>query len=250
MPPRGTDTEIDAGIPNFLGDLASRSAWRAPGADQMSGPMGLRAGRLAGVIEVFADVVCPFTHVGLRRVVAERSRLGRDSERIAVRAWPLELVNGEAVSPDLIAEEVAELRRQVAPDLFAGFDVVGFPATALPALGLAARAYRVDARTGEQVSLALRTALFEEGRDIADAAVLRNIAGRHELPAEPVAADDAAVRAEWDEGRRRGVVGSPHFFAGGRDFFCPSLQITRVDGHVRVRFDEQGLQDFLQACFA
>jgi predicted DsbA family dithiol-disulfide isomerase len=204
---------------------------------------------LAGVVEVFADVVCPFTHVGLRRVVAERSRRGRDLEGILVRAWPLELVNGEAVSPVLIAEEVAELRRQVAPDLFAGFDPAAFPATALPALRLACRAYRMDARTGEQVSLALRTAVFEEGRDIADAAVLRNIAGRHGVPAERSAGDDEAVRAEWDEGRRRGVIGSPHFFASGQDFFCPSLHITRVDGHLHVRFDEKGLQDFLQACF-
>jgi predicted DsbA family dithiol-disulfide isomerase len=201
------------------------------------------------VVEVFADVVCPFTHVGLQRVVAERSRRGRDSDRIVVRAWPLELVNGEAVSPELISEEVAELRRQVAPDLFAGFDAAAFPATALPALGLATRAYQVDLRTGEKVSLALRTALFEEGRAIDDAAVLRDIAGRHELPAEQAAPVDKAVRAEWEEGRRRRVVGSPHFFAGGRDFFCPSLHITRVHGHLQVRFDEQGLQDFLQACF-
>jgi hypothetical protein len=88
-----------------------------------------------------------------------------------------------------------------------------------------------------------------EGRNIADAAVLRDIADPYDLPAGR-AADDKAVLAEWDEGRRRGVVGSPHFFAGGRDFFCPSLQITRIHGHLRVRFDQQGLQDFLQACFA
>ena len=206
--------------------------------------------RLVAVIEVFADVVCPFTHVGLRRIVAERTRRGRDLEPIAVRAWPLELVNGEVVSAALVAEEVAELRQQVAPDLFAGFDQASFPTTALPALAMAARAYRVDARTGEAVSLALRTALFEEGRDIADPGVLREIADRHEVPAERTQDDDDTVRADLDEGRRRGVVGSPHFFASGRDFFCPSLNITRVDDHLHVRFDEQGLRDFLQACFA
>src|SRR5581483_5525750 len=173
----------------------------------------------------------------------ERSRRDRDAERIVARAWPLELVNGATVSPELIAEEVEELRRQVAPDLFTGFDATAFPATALPALGLAARAYQVDARIGEEISLALRSSLFEEGRDIADPAVLRDIAGRSGLPAELAAGDEDAVRAEWDEGRRRGVVGSPHFFAGGRDFFCPSLDIRRVDEHLRVQFDESGLQD-------
>ena len=28
------------------------------------------------VVEVFADVVCPFTHVGLRRIVARPAKLG------------------------------------------------------------------------------------------------------------------------------------------------------------------------------
>lgn len=202
------------------------------------------------MVEVFADVVCPFTHVGLRRLVAERSRRGREADRIVVRAWPLELVNGEAVSPDLIAVEVEELRQQVAPDLFTGFDPAAFPATAMPALGLAARAYRLDALTGEQVSLALRTALFEQGADIADSAVLGDIAVRHRVPPATAGDDAEAVHADWDEGKRRGVVGSPHFFADGHDFFCPSLDIARVDDRLRVRFDEQGLQDFLRACFA
>ena len=202
------------------------------------------------MVEVFADVVCPFAHVGLRRVLAERSRRGRDEARIVVRAWPLELVNGEPVPRELIAEEVDELRRQVAPDLFAGFDPAVFPETAMPALGLAARAYRVGVGTGEEVSLALRTALFEEGRDISDATVLRDIAEAHDVPVSGAVADDESVRAEWDDGRRRGVKGSPHFFAGGRDFFCPSLDITHVDGHLQVRFDEEGLKDFLDACFA
>ena len=45
-------------------------------------------------IEVFADVLCPFTHVGLRAVAEQRARAGRDDVVIRVRAWPLELVNG------------------------------------------------------------------------------------------------------------------------------------------------------------
>src|SRR5262245_18171405 len=49
------------------------------------------------LIEVFADVVCPFTHVGLRRLVGYRERAQREDVAIRVRAWPLELVNGEEV---------------------------------------------------------------------------------------------------------------------------------------------------------
>jgi len=45
------------------------------------------------VIEVFADVACPFTHVGLKSFVARRAGLGRDDVILRVRAWPLEIVN-------------------------------------------------------------------------------------------------------------------------------------------------------------
>ena len=55
------------------------------------------------MIEVFADVVCPFTHVGLRRLVDRRDELGA-SAVLRVRAWPLELINGEPLAADLVAE--------------------------------------------------------------------------------------------------------------------------------------------------
>jgi len=200
-------------------------------------------------IEVFADVRCPFTHVGLRRFVDRRRELGRGDLRLRVRAWPLELVNGEPLDPDLIDEEVAELRRQVAPDLFGGFSREAFPATSLPALRLAAAAYEDGDDASEQVSLSLRWALFEEGRDIGDPAVLADIAA-----AAGVAIADSprpeAVVADWQEGERRGVVGSPHFFVSGEGFFCPSLDITHDDsGKLRIRVDEAGLEDFLGRCF-
>ena len=72
-------------------------------------------------IEVFADVTCPFTHVGLRRLVDLRTQLGRPDVHLRVRAWPLEIVNGQPLDPDFIAEEVDDIRGQVAPDLFEGF---------------------------------------------------------------------------------------------------------------------------------
>ena len=43
----------------------------------------------------------------------------------------------------------------------------------------------------------------------------------------PDETDRAAVVADWHEGGRRGVLGSPHFFCGGTDVFCPSLDITK-----------------------
>jgi predicted DsbA family dithiol-disulfide isomerase len=201
------------------------------------------------VIEVFADVVCPFTHVGLRRLVARRAGPEGDAPVLVVRAWPLELVNGRPLDREFVAEEVEALREQVAPDLFAGFDPAAFPVTSIPALALAHAAYAVDARTGKRVSLALRNALFEQGRDISDVSVLGEIASDHGVEVH-ARSDVAAVRADWEDGRRRGVLGSPHFFVGGDGYFCPSLDIRRVDGELHIRPDSGSLDRLLASALA
>ena len=169
---------------------------------------------------------------------------------LRVRAWPLELVNGVPLDPAITAEHVDSLRSQLGLDLFAGFDPQRFPRTSLPALALAAAAYRRDDRLGEAVSLALRDALFEQGRDISRPEVLAGVAAAHGLePSGPD--DDEAVRADWREGQSRGVSGSPHFYCGGLDSFCPSLDISRdADGHLRLRPDTAALEAFLAGCFA
>lgn len=201
------------------------------------------------VLEVFADIGCPFTHVGLRRLAARRAELGRDDVVLRVHAWPLELVNGAPLDPAYIAEEVEVLRGTVAPDLFAGFDPAAFPGSSLPAMDLAHAAYGVDLATGERVSLAIRTALFEDGRDVAAPDVLAEIAGAHGVAVDPDAAR-AGVLADWDAGKERGVRGSPEFFVAGEAWFCPVLDIKRVDGELQVRVDETSMGEFLDACFA
>ena len=195
------------------------------------------------MIEVFADIVCPFTHVGLRRLVERRAAAGRTVPVLHVRAWPLELVNGEPLAGDFVAEEVAALREQVAPDLFGGFDAARFPSTSLPALTLVAAAYRRDVQLGEHVSLRLRDALFEEGADIGAIDVLAEIATANGLDV-PEVGDRDPITADLEEGRRRGVDGSPHFFLGSEGFFCPSLEITRVGGHLQVAFDAAQFEQF------
>jgi predicted DsbA family dithiol-disulfide isomerase len=201
-------------------------------------------------IEVFADVRCPFTHLGLRRFVERRKVARRFDVRMLVRSWPLELVNGEPLDSVLIQDEVEELRRQVAPDLFRGFRPDSFPPTSLPALGLAASAYELDADLGERVSLALRWALFEDGRDISDAAVLADVAAHAGAPSG-LAIQAAQVISDWRDGQRRGVIGSPHFFVGTETYFCPSLDIRRDDaGHLKIAVDYQQLRGFMDKCFA
>jgi predicted DsbA family dithiol-disulfide isomerase len=199
------------------------------------------------IIEVFADIACPFTHVGLRRFVERRDALGRDDVVLRVRAWPLERVNAAPLDPAFIAEEIVAIRAQVAPDLFTGFVESSFPTTSLPAFAVAAAAYRRDDRTGEAVSLALRDLLFERGVDVTDAGVLDSFADEHGLTVTP--ADRASAGADYAEGTKRDVTGSPHFFTPGGPFFCPVLDVRR-DAHDRllVQPDPDGLARFLTAC--
>jgi hypothetical protein len=201
------------------------------------------------VIEVFADVACPFTHVGLRRLVEQRAALGRQDVRLLVRAWPLEIVNGTPLDPAFIYEEVVDIRQQVAPDLFVGYREDALPPSSVPALALTAAAYRGDAATGERVALRLRELLFEEGVDIAQASVLESVAAEHGVAAP--FDDPSPVLADHAEGVERGVVGSPHFFIGGGDFFCPSLDVSRdTEGALHVEVDTAAFDAFVTTCFA
>jgi len=196
------------------------------------------------VIEVFADVRCPFTHVGLRRLVERRAAQDADVA-LVVRAWPLELVNGAPLNVKVIDEEIQALRAQVAPDLFKGFSRATFAATSLPALALSAAAYGRDLETGEAVALALRWAQFEEGRDIADPAVLGDIARQFDVTWSE---GDAAERVldEWSDGVHREVIGSPHFFVGGEGWFCPVLDISHDGGDLRVSESAAALDSLLE----
>lgn len=194
-------------------------------------------------IEVYADIWCPFTHVGLRRLVQRRAETGAVFD-LRVRAWPLELVNGAPMDPSFIAEEVEDLRSQVAPDLFTGFRADRFPTSTLAALALAEAAYDAGPGCGERISLALRDALFEDGRDIGRVEVLTDIADSEGLT---LVDGDERVRSSWATGVGRGVVGSPHFFAAGGGFFCPALHIERVDGHLRISPDHDAFDAFVTA---
>lgn len=194
------------------------------------------------MIEVYADIWCPFAYVGLHAAL-ERER----SAPLLIHPWPLELVNGQGLSPETTLRHVHELREQVAPDLFADFRVDRFPSTTLPALALVMAGYRVDAARGEALSVALREALFEEGRDIADDTTLGEIARAHDVQVTP--ADDAEVLTQYRAGQVRGVKGSPHFFCGDTDAFCPTLDITRdATDHLLLRANAARLDAFLDAC--
>ena len=197
-------------------------------------------------IEVYADIVCPFAYVGLTRLIERRHEMGRDDVQFHVRSWPLELVNGKPVAAHFIHEEIDEIRPQVAADLFTGFDPSQFPASTIPALALTAAAYDISISTGEAVAMTLRRLLFEDGRDIANADVLAEVAHRYGIN-EPY--DDSKVIEDLARGRERGVVGSPHFFLDGTSHFCPVLDIHRVDGALVVTVDKAASEAFVALCF-
>ncbi|GAC1541268.1 MAG: hypothetical protein NVS3B12_28740 [Acidimicrobiales bacterium] len=201
------------------------------------------------LIDVYADIACPFAHAGLRSVARRRHELGRDDVIMRVRAWPLELVNGRPHDPVATGEHVADIRQQVASDLFAGFDQARFPTTTLSALALESAAYRRSADVGEAVSLALREALFEEGRDVSQPDVLHAVAEEFGVGAV-TNEDDGQIRSDWSDGQARGVQGSPHFFCGELEGFCPSLDISKDEGgHLHLRRDTAALDEFLAECF-
>ncbi len=200
------------------------------------------------IVEVFADVACPFADVGLRRFVARRTELGSSVPVLRVRAWPLERVNGEPVDPDTTADHVDELRRQVTPNLFEHFSPTAVPATSFPAFELVAQASLTSEALGETVSLAVRTALFEAGRDIADPTVLAEIAKAHGV-GEPGAEARDLVVADYEDGQRRGVEGSPEFIVGGRGYFCPSLRIEESDDGLDITVDPERFEAMLAKCF-
>ena len=198
---------------------------------------------MAAQVEVFADITCPFTHVGLKQVVLHVAEMAEPCE-VVVRAWPLEWVNGVALDVDAVVVKATALTEQLGGNDFGGLRADRWPSSTLPALELAAAAYARDAATGLAVSLELRAALFEHGVDVADPDALALIAAAHHL--EPADAADA-VRRDYDDGRQRGVRGSPHFFVGDDGFFCPALDLGHDSaGHLTARFDAAMLADFFE----
>ncbi len=96
---------------------------------------------------------------------------------------------------------------------------------------------------------AVREVLWEDGRDIGAADVVTDLAA--EFAVSIIDADHASVLADWHEGEARGVKGSPHFFCGERDEFCPSLSLSRDPvGDLHVKPDPGPLEAFLDTCWS
>ncbi|MCP5033962.1 MAG: disulfide bond formation protein DsbA [Actinomycetia bacterium] len=199
---------------------------------------------MATRLEVFADIACPFTHIGLKKVVSELDHLN-DAVEVIVRSWPLEWVNGAPLEAEAVKMKITALHDQLGTNDFNGFRGDTWPTTTIPALNLEAAGFGIDASTGLGVSLALRDALFEEGRDVSDLAVLTSIADQFGLD-PPRAEAGACVRADYEDGQRRGVRGSPDFWVGDEEFFCPALTLGHNNGGLTAKFDTKGFRRFME----
>ena len=194
-------------------------------------------------VEVYADITCPFTHVGLKQIVRHLGETENPVD-VIVRAWPLEWVNGSPLAVDAVKVNAAALTEQLGVDDFSGLRADHWPSSTIPALNLVASAYERDPVVGLAVSLELRAALFEHGIDVGDPDVLAFIAANHHLPPPPTEGG-ADVHRDYEVGKSRGVLGSPHFFIGDDGFFCPSLDIGHdTDGKLTAQFDSEGLDEF------
>ena len=107
------------------------------------------------------------------------------------------------------------------------------------------------AKTSRRVrpSSALRHALFEEGLEIPCPDVLSDITTSAGVGWLDAPTNERSLTT-WQEGAARGVKGSPHFYCGDSDAFCPSLEISKDGtGHLKVSANSDVLDAFLTDCF-
>lgn len=192
------------------------------------------------VVTIWSDVHCPWATVAIHRLRAARERDGLDVD-FDVRAWPLELVNGELERRDAVNVEIGVLSTHE-PELFSAWQAETFPSTFLPAFELVAAARRVHGlRAAADVDYALRLAFFRDGVDISLRPGLERALER--AARLDSALDGQAVLAEWDSGGPRadvladfarskevGVKGSPHvFWPDGSDSVNPGFTGLRFE---------------------
>jgi predicted DsbA family dithiol-disulfide isomerase len=180
------------------------------------------------LLTVFSDLHCPWAYVFSIRLRRHRAALG--APPVAWRCWPLELVNERGTTWSTLSSEIPVLA-QLEPDHFAAPRRETLPSTLLPAM----EALKVAAELGgaggaDRFDEAARRAFFLDRRDLSLRPTLLDLAVEAGL--ERAAFRDAfdggghrrEVIADWDEGRRRGVQGSPHaFLPDGTGAFNPGI---------------------------
>jgi predicted DsbA family dithiol-disulfide isomerase len=181
------------------------------------------------MLTVFSDLHCPWAYMFSIRLRRARARLGRPVP-VQWRAWPLELVNRRGTPWDVVSREITALA-QHEPDHFATLDRSAWPSTLLPAMEAVKVAGALAGDAGaDRYDEAVRRAFFLERRDVSLRPTLLDLAAETGLDRDRFldAFDRGGHRrdvvADWEEGRRRGVQGSPHaFLPDGTGVFNPGI---------------------------
>jgi predicted DsbA family dithiol-disulfide isomerase len=155
-------------------------------------------------IVVVSDIGCPWAHIAVHRLVAERARRGLTVELpIDHRAFPLELVNGRPTPKELLDAEIA-VCRELEPD--AGWaspsEPWSFPVTTLPALEAVQAAKAQSAELSATLDHELRTAMFRDWRCISVFPIV------FEIAAEVAGLDVERLRGDVRAGEGRSQIWS------------------------------------------
>ena len=180
------------------------------------------------MLTVFSDLHCPWAYVISIRLRRARAGAGRPAE--PWRCWPLELVNERGTPWETVTQEIPVLT-QLEPDHFAPPKRETWPSTLLPAMeALKVAGELGGAAAADRFDEAARRAFFLDRRDLSIRPTLADLAAEAGL--ERTTFLDAfdgggqrrAVVADWQEGQRRGVQGSPHaFLPDGSGVFNPGV---------------------------
>ena len=195
-----------------------------------------------GVVAVWSDLGCPWSHAVVWRLHDARRRLGlQDRVRFDHHAFPLELFNDEP-TPRWHVDVEAPVAQQLAPR--AGWQPwsapdSAWPVTLLPPMEAVQAAKFQSLTAAEELDRGLRRAFWAESRCISLRHVILEVAT--ETDAVDVARlaealDDGRARRnlidDWRVARGHEVRGSAHLFApDGTNAQNPGIEIAwRDDG--------------------
>ena len=175
------------------------------------------------LIEIASDVVCPWCYIGKRRL--EKALASLQGEVEARIEWlPFQLnpgmPEGGVARADYRRQKFGSVEKGRALDarvaqegagegIAFAFDRMQRTPNTIAAHQLIDLAQRQG--KGDAVVDALFRAYFEEARDIGDAAVLKEIAGRAEVTGWPEAENNAQVEEKEERVRDLGISGVPTF---------------------------------------
>lgn len=193
------------------------------------------------IVDIVADVVCPWCYVGVKSFLKSRDALKEDFDIVA-RFRPYQLNPGlpaggvdrhefyRAKFPD--AARLAAAREAIKENArLAGFE---FDPAAPPRLPNTVKAHQIIrlahvAGVEERVTLAIYRAFWDELKDIGGDAALIAIAGAAGMDEGLAAAalgseeDAAMIEAESDSFRDAGVAGVPTFIVNERTGFSGAM---------------------------